>query len=96
MVRAGAPAPVAVTVSALSAAEYARELTAADARVVVRQAGQTLSSTVPVPPGRLPRQGDVTAAGSKYRVVTQSFAGFGGQPGARRHTRGARQSPPFG
>lgn len=81
MVRAGGGAPVTVTVSALNASQYARELTALDARVVVRQAGQTLSSTAPVPAGRpLPRQGEVTAAGNKYRVVTQSFTGFGGQP----------------
>ena len=81
MVRAGRTAPVTVTVSALSASDYARELTAADARVVVRQAGQTLASTVAVPSARpLPRQGDVTAAGNKYRTVTQAFVGFGGQP----------------
>ena len=81
MVRAGGGAPVTVTVSALTAAQYARELTATDARVVVRQAGRTLSATVPIPSVRpMPRQGEVTAAGSSYRAVTQSFTGFGGQP----------------
>jgi diguanylate cyclase (GGDEF)-like protein len=81
IVRAGATAPITVTVSALTASQYARQLTAADARVVVRQAGQTLSSTVPIPASHpLPRQGDVTAAGTKYRAVTQSFVGFGSEP----------------
>ncbi len=81
MVRAGQSLPVTVTVSALNASQYTRELTTPDARVVVRQGGRTLSSSVPIPSGSgLPRQGQVTAAGDKYRALTQSFAGFGAAP----------------
>jgi diguanylate cyclase (GGDEF)-like protein len=81
IVRASAATPITVTVSALNASQYARELSAADAGVVVRQSGRTLSSTVPIPAlSPLPRQGEITAAGSSYRTVTQSFPGFGGQP----------------
>jgi diguanylate cyclase (GGDEF)-like protein len=77
----GAAGPLAVTVSELTAAQYAHDLTASGVGVVVRTGGRTLSSTVTPPPaGPLPRQGNVTVGGAGYRAVTQTFKGFGQSP----------------
>jgi diguanylate cyclase (GGDEF)-like protein len=74
-------APVTVVASELTAAEYARELSGTGVRVVVAQAGHTLSSTLPTPAGAaVPKQGTATIAGTDYRARTQTFPGFGGPP----------------
>jgi diguanylate cyclase (GGDEF)-like protein len=68
-----------VTASELTASEYARQLSAPDIAVVVRQNGRTLASTLPVEvTTQIPRRGAMTVSGTGYRTVTQSFRGFGG------------------
>jgi diguanylate cyclase (GGDEF)-like protein len=70
-----------VTASELTASEYARQLSASDIAVVVRQDGRMLASTLPVQvSAQIPRRGAVTVSGTGYRTVTQSFRGFGGTP----------------
>ena len=70
-----------VTASELTASEYARQLSASDIAVVVRQDGRMLASTLPVQVrAQIPRRGAVTVSGTGYRTVTQSFRGFGGTP----------------
>lgn len=72
---------VRVTVSELTAGDYARELSSAGSAIVVRQGGRVLSSTLPGPAGTpLPNQGDVTVKNAGYRTVTASFPGFGRTP----------------
>jgi diguanylate cyclase (GGDEF)-like protein len=81
VVPAGGGAPATVVASELTAAQYARELSAAGVRVVVAQGGRILSSTLPSEKGArvgLPAHGNVTIAGTDYRTVTQTFPGFGG------------------
>jgi diguanylate cyclase (GGDEF)-like protein len=76
---AGGGTPVMVTASELTAGQYARQLSGRGVEVVVSEAGRTLTSTLGAAAGRtFPRQGKVTVAGTGYRAVTQSFAGFGG------------------
>jgi diguanylate cyclase (GGDEF)-like protein len=66
------------SVSELTAADYARELTGADAQIVVRAGGLTLASTLPSAQGvRLAGRGEMTIGATAYRFITQSFAGFG-------------------
>ena len=68
-----------VTVSELSTAQYVRQLSTPGVGIVVRQGARTLGSTQgDEPGGRLPSGGSVTIGGTRYRAVTQSFAGFGG------------------
>lgn len=75
------PGVTSVTVSEVRAPEYARQLIAPGAAVIVRQGPRTLASTVPVPADQaLPRQGTVSVRGSNYRGATQAFSGFGGMP----------------
>jgi HAMP domain-containing protein len=75
------PGVTSVTVSEVRAPEYARQLVAPGAAVIVRQGPRTLASTVPVRPNQaLPRQGTVSVRGSDYRGATQAFRGFGGTP----------------
>jgi diguanylate cyclase (GGDEF)-like protein len=70
-----------VTVSELLASQYTRDLASSGVGVVVRQGSTTLGSTVPAGGlGPFPHRGDVTIAGTKYRAVTQVFAGFGSTP----------------
>ena len=70
-----------ITASELTASQYAQLLNGPNVGVVVRQNGRTLSSTVPAAAGRpLPRRGTVSAGGTDYRTVTQSFHGFAGTP----------------
>lgn len=77
----GRGAPLAITVSEITASEYARRLNGPGVAVAVRQGGRTLSSTLGGGTGRaLPRQGPVTVRGAGYRVVTQAFRGFGPSP----------------
>jgi diguanylate cyclase (GGDEF)-like protein len=72
----GAP-PLTIEVSEVTAAEYAHDLASRQAGVVVRQGGQILAGTVPVALGaQLPRRGNVTLNGKRYRAVSETFAGF--------------------
>ncbi|MGI8414008.1 MAG: diguanylate cyclase [Solirubrobacteraceae bacterium] len=72
---------ISVTVSELTTAEYLRELNAPGVAAVVIQGTRTLGSTLARARGaRLPVQGTVTLAGTRYRAVTQSFVGFGASP----------------
>ncbi len=65
-------------VSVDGAADYAdevRRVTGMDA--VVRRAGATLAATIPVGGSSLPRLGDVTVGGRRYRAASFSAADFG-------------------
>jgi diguanylate cyclase (GGDEF)-like protein len=71
-------APPVLTASTLSAAQYAAEIGSPSIRVVVRNGGRTLTSTLPTTPAdELPVRGNVTVAGVKYSALTQTFRGFG-------------------
>jgi diguanylate cyclase (GGDEF)-like protein len=79
VVRASRSRPrLMVVASEVSAARYARQLSGADIRVVVRSAATTLASTLPAAAHHpVPVQrGRVTIGSDTYEVVTQSFAGF--------------------
>ena len=79
--RTGGDTPLSVTVSELTAAQYARQLSAQDARVVVRQGSRTLASTVPGTEGlSFPSGGTVHLGGDDYRPVTLRLPGFGSTP----------------
>jgi diguanylate cyclase (GGDEF)-like protein len=68
-----------VTVSELTASQYARELSAPGVAVVVGQGRRTLASTAPLPRDpSLPASGNVTIQGIEYRAVGATFPGFGG------------------
>jgi len=70
-----------VTASELGASQYARDLQSPGVAVIVRQGSRLLANTAPAATlGPLPRRGDVTLAGTKYRAVSQTFPGFGGVP----------------
>ncbi len=68
---------LSVTASELLASQYVRDLAASDVGVVVRQGSTTLGATVPAAGVHLPRRGDVSVGGARYRAVTQTFPGFG-------------------
>jgi diguanylate cyclase (GGDEF)-like protein len=79
--RSGQDAPLSVAVSELTANQYARQLSARDAGVVVRQGSQTLASSVPGVQGvSFPTEGTVHIGGNGYRAVTLGFPGFGNHP----------------
>ena len=67
-----------VEVSDLTAAQYADDLKGPGVQVVVRAGdGSTLAATLPAAAGlRLPKRGSITISATRYRVVTQPFAGF--------------------
>ncbi len=68
-----------VTVSELTASQYARELSSPGVAIVVRDGTRTLASTVALPSSSsLGTDGNVKVAGKGYRAVSQTFAGFGG------------------
>lgn len=69
-----------VTVSELTASQYARELPA-DVGPVVRQGPKVLTSTLAVSnAASLPRLATITVHGKDYRAVSQTFTGFGRAP----------------
>ena len=69
-----------VTISELTAAQYAEQLHGLGFGVVVRESGRTLETTVPLGAGHvLPRLGAVTLGRTTYQVVTLSLVGFGGR-----------------
>ena len=79
--RTSQDAPLSVTVSELTAAQYAHELSAQDAGLVVREGSQTLAATVPGTRGlTFPTGGNVHVGGDDYRAVTLGFPGFGNRP----------------
>ena len=68
-----------VTVSELTASQYARELSAPGVAVVVRDGTNVLASTVALSSSTPPApDGNVTLRGKGYRAVSQTFTGFGG------------------
>jgi diguanylate cyclase (GGDEF)-like protein len=68
-----------VTVSELTASQYARELSAPGVAVVVRDGTNVLASTVALSSSTLSApDGNVTLRGKGYRAVSQTFTGFGG------------------
>jgi len=68
-----------VTVSELTASQYARELSAPGVGVVVRDGANVLASTVALSSSTPPaRDGNMTLHGKGYRAVSQTFVGFGG------------------
>lgn len=68
-----------VSVSELTAAQYARMLSGPDVAVVVREAGRTLGSTLSAASTHaLPRQGTVTLGGVGYQTASVNARGFGG------------------
>ncbi|HEV3053892.1 MAG TPA: diguanylate cyclase [Solirubrobacteraceae bacterium] len=72
---------VRVVASELTADEFVRELSGTGVQLVVRQAGQTLASTLPGGgPSSLPNQANITVAGVGYRAVTEGFPGASGAP----------------
>ncbi len=73
----GSTPRLAVTVSELTASEYANDLVGSGVAIVVHQGGRTLSSTLHSVPRALPRSGTVTLHGTGYRAITLPFAGFG-------------------
>lgn len=79
VVRTGARRrPRSVSLSELTAAQYARQLAGPGVEIVVRQGTSTLDSTLPAGahPSLPPSQGTIGVGSHGYRVVTQSFAGF--------------------
>ncbi|MHB8657299.1 MAG: diguanylate cyclase [Solirubrobacteraceae bacterium] len=80
VIMGGSGGTVLVTVSTLTAGELAHQLSSSAADLVVRQGAHTLTATVPISAQQvLPRRGQLAIAGQDYRVLTQSFAGFGGR-----------------
>ncbi len=77
---AGRPART-VSVSELTASQYARQLAGAGIQVVVRRGAVTLGSTLPSGTRmKLPAGSGAVAIGSRrYRAVTQTFAGLNGE-----------------
>jgi diguanylate cyclase (GGDEF)-like protein len=70
--------PRTITLSELSAPEYAGQVSGSGFGVVIRQDGRTLASTLPVAAGRrLPRVGQLSVGGRTYQAVTVGFSGFG-------------------
>jgi hypothetical protein len=70
-----------VTVSEVTAAQYARELAAPGVAIVVGEEPRVLSSTVPVPHRSSPSTADdITLSHTRYRAVRQVFGGFDRAP----------------
>jgi diguanylate cyclase (GGDEF)-like protein len=76
----GAP-PVTVTVSEITANQYAHDLASNGSGLLVRQGVHVLASTVLIPRATaLPSQGNVTLDGTGYREATANLRGFGSAP----------------
>lgn len=81
LVQPGSDRKMTVAVSELTASQYVRELSAADAAVVVRRGSKVLGATFAVShTASLPNTGNISLNGHGYRVVGQSFAGFDHAP----------------
>jgi diguanylate cyclase (GGDEF)-like protein len=73
--------PMTVTVSELTASQYAHDLAAPGVAVAVHDGPRLLASTINLPVGRpLPANGNFTVGGTGYRAVAQTFTGFHGAP----------------
>ncbi len=71
--------PMTVTVSELTASQYAHDLAAPGVVLTVHDGPRLLGSTNNLPAGRsLPANGNVTAGGTGYRAIAQTFRGFNG------------------
>src|SRR5690242_10138198 len=72
LVRPGSEHTMIVAVSELTASQYVRELSAADAAIVVRNGSRILGATFATPQAAsLPNSGNVSLNGRGYRVVGQ-------------------------
>jgi len=82
LIRASASRPAwTVTVSELTASQYAHELGGSGSDVVVRQDGRTLGSTLAAANGAAFRSsGSIRVGSATYQTITQSFRGFGTRP----------------
>ena len=79
--RVGSSRTRTVTVSALTASQYGRQISGRGTAVVVKQGGRILGSTLrPVGGRTVPRSGEVKVGGSTYRATTVRFSGFGPSP----------------
>ena len=82
VIRAGGKRPQrTITLSELTAGQYARQVSGTGFGLVVRQGGRTLAATLPVAPYRsLPHSGQFELGGTTYQAVTTRFSGFGASP----------------
>ena len=79
--RIGSSRTRTVTVSALTASQYAHQIGGRGTAVVVRQGGRILGSTLgPVGGRTVPLSGEAKVGGSTYRTTTLHFSGFGPRP----------------
>jgi diguanylate cyclase (GGDEF)-like protein len=70
-----------ITLSELTAPEFAAQFSGRGFDVVVRQGARTLSSTLPAARRRaLPRSGQLQIGGTTYQAVTLRFSGFDNRP----------------
>jgi diguanylate cyclase (GGDEF)-like protein len=73
--------PVTVTVSELTASQYAHDLAGPGVAVAIHGGPRLLGSTINIPAGEsLPANGNVSVGGIGYRAVAQTFRGFNGAP----------------
>ena len=73
--------PITVTVSELTASQYAHDLAGPGVAVAIHDGPRLLGSTINVPASQsLPANGNVSVGGTGYRAVAQTFAGFNGAP----------------
>jgi diguanylate cyclase (GGDEF)-like protein len=70
-----------IMLSQLTAAQYADQLNGRGFQIVVRQGGQTLSSTLAgIDHVAMPRSGTIKIGGATYQAITLAFSGFGPTP----------------
>jgi diguanylate cyclase (GGDEF)-like protein len=73
--------PMTVTVSELTASQFAHDLAGPGVAVAIHDGPRVLGSTINVPAGQpLPANGNVSLGGTGYRVVAQTFLGFNRAP----------------
>ena len=74
-----AASAMTVTVSEVTASQYARELSSSGVAIVVRDGTRTIATTVASPSSSAPAtDGNVTIGRKGYRAVSQTFVGFDG------------------
>jgi diguanylate cyclase (GGDEF)-like protein len=71
---------VTVTVSELTAAQYAHEIAVPGVGVVVRGGSHPLAEAGRLVGSSLPTRGSVSVHGASYRAASQTLKGFGGSP----------------
>ncbi len=70
-----------ITVSEVTAAQFAGQLSGHGVGVVVQQGGRTLGSSLPAAAGHtLPHSGSIELGGRSYEVARLAFSGFGAAP----------------